>query len=1072
MHVKGLKGLNKKKIGLFFLIVSLVASSLVPALAWTFKGTTGEMDMAGYETHYRTFYSNHSNKYYMIFGHYDVATGYSIQYSHSNFGYDFAPSHTLLNNSDYSPMSGWTSKNAFALYLETNGQYLHIARINATNKVWYWKLNINATTGQIYNMTNEAQLVLDGAGWEGSWEARDELSIVVNADGYPYLGAECFSGGQNSYFVWESPTNDGTWATETFAWYNTMDSEWIDNGGGNPPNAQQGGNLVPGAGNDIIVLWWWSNAPFYPHASMVYDASADDWIQNQYWTYDGAEGDWAFRSWGIGYNVEANRTIMTKTHENNPDGVIGLEAQIMNYSNGYSVSATFQVGFDDVGDAGSVEYNPFVSINAAGAANFYWYITGNATVWARRMNPNGTMEANWFVTETAEFLLEDWQFSAIPGINDDKPSGIFWMDDIGTLQVSDMAYYDTELLFLGSNFSFPAEHLNTTLYHSDGAIVEDGDWIFEGEVYDLVSFVDNATSFYVNTSDSRHEILFRWDNETQEQWINVDPADQFTIGLAHSEFERTGNVTRLLWRFIPDRSIIDSVNNTWGYTIANSDMGFSLSADLGLETNIYNLGGKTYYAFTGDGGRVTGGHPFEIYATNGTEGSSARAEQIYRKLQSSHFLIEIDMDNEWDGGNGEFDIDPGVGWVDIGIDYRLNGTWELGHYVRLYVQDADVGHHNAGNDHNWVEWSVDWYNYDGIASLQNIASDLIYSNHWGYENENLSPDYHNRTSSQLWVDLWFDRTNSSTTIAGQVNAMYHGMREHGSAWWFGYGVFQPMVSDYGNAQFLDDLYDEGRNVTDSMKFDLMRVFVEVGKVADADGDDETWTIRSIENFNRKLADDRMQGIEQPAFEETLVLDMPMFQSNNPLIRAIDGVSVAIWKGALGFQKILWGALDSFFLWAGFGEGFFSRITAFVMTLPDIFIAFMEFMPVLLIEMADIIESVFAAIVLMIPLYSISVGTLAGTLIDYWHILSQLLNGQLVPFDIIRDIQIGDWINFGITMLPTYEILMIIFDDDPGWRAERRARFYSSLFGGMINFLKGMASFMQSIVQTIMEIIPG
>jgi hypothetical protein len=58
------------------------------------------------------------------------------------------------------------------------------------------------------------------------------------------------------------------------------------------------------------------------------------------------------------------------------------------------------------------------------------------------------------------------------------------------------------------------------------------------------------------------------------------------------------------------------------------------------------------------------------------------------------------------------------------------------------------------------------------------------------------------------------------------------------------------------------------------------------------------------------------------------------------------------------------------------------------------------------------------------------------------------------------------------MLPTYEILMIIFDDDPGWRAERRMNFYSKLFGGMINFIKGMAAFMQSVISTIMDIIPG
>jgi hypothetical protein len=626
----------------------------------------------------------------------------------------------------------------------------------------------------------------------------------------------------------------------------------------------------------------------------------------------------------------------------------------------------------------------------------------------------------------------------------------------------------------GSMLPLLFEHLNTTLYNSDGS-VNDG-WIFEGEVYTLESYIAGATDFYVNTSDSRHGISFHWSNATGEQWIEVDPGDQFTIGLAHSEVESIGNITRLLWRFIPDRSIIDAQNQTWGYYIYDETFDVGASGVLGFTTNIYNLGGTTYYTFTGDGGHVTGGQPFELYATNGTDGSSARAEQIYRKLQSVHFLIEIDMDNEWEVGNGEFDIDPGVGFVDIGIDYWLNGTWELGHYVRLFVQDADVGHHAGGNDQNWVDWSTSWYNYNPtVGSVQNIITEEITSNHWGYENENLSPDYWNRTSCQLWVDLWFDRTNASTTIAGQVNSMFHGMREHGSAWWFGYGVFQPMISEYGNTLFLDDLYDEGRNVTDSMKFDLMRLYIEVGKVSSVDGDDETWTVRAVENFNRKEAEDRMQGVEQPSFEPTLVLDMPVFQSNNPLIRAIDGISASIWKGALGFHKILWGALDTFFEWAGFGPGFFSLVTNFVLMIPDIFVAFIQDLGEILSATIPLFEEMFRFFAKTAPFAIEGLMWLAGSLTEYWDYFQQIMTGS-GPFsnigNIIEDMSLGAWLRAGIAMLPAYELLWICFDKSPIRRARRRVKFYTGLFTGITKFVEGMVKFLQGAFSVIMDFVPG
>jgi hypothetical protein len=1008
----------------------------------------------------RTVWSNYTNAFY-VFTHF----GYTVVQGANTYNITgYAASKDGINwVYDVDWMSGGVERTAdctipnyydFDVTLDSTGRYLWVCwkdEQGAQDDVYLRKAELHANLS--ISWVEDAQQVYNGV-----VDGRDVIGYIdieVDSSERPFVATCSLSAG--SYFAftrWSELTN-GTWRTDGEALFDLFmpggkvdtgieysilsrlangkmawTATWIDAGGGNLWAAEtiyfNGVNWIANSGERL-------------YTSLA--AETQNYMKVDVTSYgDNLVGAYVYRQAGF-----QRLFIEEATYDQPWVNKTGIKEDYPELVGLFSPSLS-------VDDDGNVFL--FVLRAASDSVNYTWrYSNYTWNVPLESLYDNNSQTFTWFAFSSPNNF---WNYCPV-----------VFADDVGV-------FHDVWFDYLAwDNESIPVmyQHYNTTLYNQDGT-VNDG-WIFEGEVYDLISYVDNVTACYVNTTDSRHDIRFNWNNATEQMWISVDPDDQFTIGLAHSEYERTGNVTRLLWRFIPDRSIIDCVNQSWAYYIENDFYNISSTGSLGFDTHIYNLGGFTYYNFQGDGGRITGGHPWELYATNGTEGSSARAEQIYRKLQHIHFLVEIDMDNEWDAGAGEFDIDPGVGFVDIGIDYRLNGTWVEGFYVRLYVQSAEVGHDNAGTDENYVEWSVDWYNYDpGTGTHQNLRSGLIFSNHWGYDNENLDPDYHNRTSSQLWIDLWFDRTNASTAIAGQVNSMYYGLKEHGASWWPGYGDFQPMRGDYENAMFLDDLYDEGGNVTDSMKFDLMRVFVEVGKVADADGDDETWTIRAIENINRKLADDRMQGIEQPSFEETLVLEMPMFQSLNPIIRAIDGLSVAIWKGALGFQKILWGAMDSFFAWAGFGEGFFSRITTFLMTLPEIFIAFMEFMPTLFLEMAEIIQSVFAAIVLMIPLYTISLGTMIETIMDYWHILTQLLNGQLLPFDIIQDIQIGDWINAGITMLPTYEIFGIIFDDDPGRRAEQRINFYSKLFGGVLNFLKNMASFMAQMIQTIMDILPG
>jgi hypothetical protein len=1052
----------------------------------------GDIDIDSPPWNTITFYSNYSRRFYAFFEHDLLVGGFTTFYVHSIDGITWSDPIRLFEPDVGQMYTQSTGKIDF--YLEPNGRYVHIAVIytpGSPNQMEYAKreLFMNGSLGYLGQALSTPISVWNTVP-AGTMEVNKEVDIYLDNESYAYISFTMLDAGGFEWggIIWSDypiPDN-GSWGVGDYTYLqwqdefgNLWDDDWKTTVTGTWDEATE-----KGVGRGVHWMQTHENSlasNLEVSASAFNYFNGSGWINHDgsgdssMWDHEG--GDWADNTHDIAFI--GNITIIVKQEEfGNSNISLGYSSRVGggDWSNGVR-----RISDRVPGDAGNVTYAPHIGIDENRNIVIVWnqHHPDNDTVWYR----HGVVEYDGTITWTSNQTLWQqwenvgaWDYQLVgSGMAEPLPEGVP-LSLIFADNNLDILYHDYIFPLEGEELSLPAYHLNSTLKDANGNIIgEDGvdNWIFEKEVYTLESYVENVTSFFINTTDSRHEILFMFDNSTSEMSIQVDPGDQFTIGLVHTEVERFGNVSRLLWRFVPDRSIIDSLNNTWGYNATNSDMSFSASGSLGIQTHFYNLGGFTDYTFTGDGGRIAGGHPFEIFATNGTDGSSARAEQIYRKLQGSHFLIEIDMDNEWEGGD-HFDIDPGVGFVDIGIDYRLNASWVPGFYVRLYVQDADVGHHAGANDHNWVEWSVDWYNYDpGTGTQQNFRSGLIYSNHWGYDNENLTPDYHNRTSSQLWVDLWFDRTNASTTVAGQVNAQYHGMREHGSAWWFGYGAFQPMISDYGNALMLDDLYDEGGNVTDSMKFDLMRLYVEVGKVANpADGDDETWTIRAIENFNRKQAEDRMQGIEQPAFEETLVLDMPMYQSNNPLIRAIDGISTAIWAGALGFQKIVWAALDSFFEWAGFGAGFFSQITAFVMMIPDLFVELMDSMGLAITHLINMIDAMFGMVLSILPEFVMGLTWLSGSIIDYIDTFVSLINGGLLDFSLIEDLQLGDWVRAGFAMLPTWEAIIIMESSDPAKKAKERIDFYGGLFNGALRFIRGFIVFMQQAISTIMDILPG
>ena len=1038
--------------------------------AYLFKGTLGEMDMTGREQYQRTFYSNYSNKFYMIFDYDDIFHGLGIVYSYSDYGITWSPAIYLWNRSE--DAVAWhvhMGLKNFDFYVEPDGRYIHFANHTGSTG-WYWKMEINQTTGIITPITNEPQMFIQGT-YGSSWYLKDEISITVDSNGYPYIGAEIQSGAQLCYSVWKSAMNNGTWLLEDFDdfWY--IKSEYMANGGANPGSNGMGGELHPSYDDNIVLIWWFYEQPDgrQMHKSMYYDASADDWINCAGGIFNDNEGgDWAEHCWSTGYSLQANKSVIFKQKESLPNGLIGISGIVLDHTT-YTWGSSFQVSFNEVGDAGSTVFNPFVTMSNSGAINFVWTIAGNNTYWARRMYSNGTLESDWFIVENMyNDMIEDNQFSVADTAPVYTPMPMLMMDDIGGNLDQDYIYFNY-LTFLEGNWSIPFEYYNSTLYNSDGSL-NDG-WIFRGETYKVESYFRNASTFTLSFTDGEHDIEFEYNNATQRLSINSD--DQFIIGDYYFNITHyTSGITKATWGFIPNTNIVDISNTTIYYSLYYEPTDSTLSADTGMTFNIYNLGGYTYYTFTGDGGRTIGGTPFQLHATNGTLNSTARAEQVFRKLQHVSFLMELDMSNVWDSGNGEFDIDAGIGYVDIGIDYRLNSSWVEGFKIRMYVQSADVGHHDGGVDHNWVEWSVDFYNYDPDTGLsQNLKSELIYTNHWGYEHENYVPDYHNRTSSQFWIDLWFDRANASTTVGAQVNAYYHGMKEQGSSWWFGYGDFTPMISNYDNAKFLDDLYDEGGNITNIQKYDLMRFYIEIGKVDIPDGNDQTWTVRGIEDMHREQAIDRMEGIDEPTFVATKVLDMPQGGFINALKSALSNIANSITQGIFFTMKSVWSGVGWVAELMGLGA-WFDSLSIMIGNVATASLAFMDQLQVALLNSALLIEQITRVISSGIVRYTfVLTQFISSILLWYQYIIDIFSGGGLWSINIWTSLNLGDFFMLGMHLFPVYWLNRLNEADDTIGTLQGDLRFIIMLVTGLFSFLSSVIIVTMTLINILLGMLP-
>ena len=289
------------------------------------------------------------------------------------------------------------------------------------------------------------------------------------------------------------------------------------------------------------------------------------------------------------------------------------------------------------------------------------------------------------------------------------------------------------------------------------------------------------------------------------------------------------------------------------------------------------------------------------------------------------------------------------------------------------------------------------------------------------------------------------------------------MKEHGSAWWFGYGVFQPMVSDYDNAKFLDDLYDEDGEISNCQKIELVKFWIEVGKVDIVDGNDETWVIRSIEDMNREQAIDRMVGVDEPTFVQTKVLDMPQTGFVNAIKTAINNLSVTIWLGALQFIKILMSSIGYLMNAIGLGE-WWESFSIMLGNIATVSLNFMEELEIALINSALLVEQIFRVLSVTIVRYTFAVTSfISSILLWYEYIIDMFVGGGIFSTNIWSTLGLGDIFILLMHLSPVLWLNRLNNADNFMRTLQEDLKF-------MIMMVTGLFSFMSSVIVLTMTLI--
>jgi len=632
--------------------------------------------------------------------------------------------------------------------------------------------------------------------------------------------------------------------------------------------------------------------------------------------------------------------------------------------------------------------------------------------------------------------------------------------------------------------TYPPELLNMTLNN-----IETGEtWIFKNEVHELVAYLKYATYAQFQFNDTQNLITFNYNSTSKTLYSEsenlIGTPNELVLTTIYAKYtEYPENITKLVFRFIPSVNIVDSLNRYINYTITSYDpteeMYYDISGESLFNINIYNLGGQVEYTrndewLPDNSGKIIGGDEWELYVKQG-QGQGLpfyiRSDVYYKRLQAIHLLTELDWGGTTQPDNPEI-LEYWANTIDIqyGIDYRLQNStnqyeWVEGWKVVIGVNWFEVGTYGVGNDKSWVELRVDWWNRGAL-----IKRDYIYSYCYAYD---ISQFPLNRTSYNVWVDLWFSKANSSTVIAGRVNSYYHGMFEDGNPWWFGYGAFRPMIGNETYSNFAGNLMDADGHIINTAKIDLVRTYCKLVKYGSNITNAYTSYLRPYEIKDFKVAGDRLEGIDTPIYIETKMINIPQEGFLSGLYNAISNIGNAIGTALFSLMKLTISGLDTLLVYFGFPSGFLTKLIEFLTSLPDTIFFFLTFTVSMLFAIKEIMEDVFLLIFIVSARWIIGIGYMVYYITTFIQTFLSLISGGFgAGADIWTAFNLEQVLYLVLALMPVWWFVRIASSNNKIKAIHDDVKAFRGFSLGLVDLFIKLSEFVKSMIMAIVQTVKG
>jgi hypothetical protein len=878
---------------------------------------------------YHVFYSNYSNQFYAFWG----------TDKNGILGYDYitvyAQSYDGITWTNYTYLETFEGIGAIEFYGTENQDFW----LEPSGK-HFWYVNMNNEDGhpyvldyRVYNISigGDIDLWIEELNIDDGISAplrpNNNINICVDNETRPYIAYEWWRTSDSSTmaFLMSGQYTNYSWINDNQTWTHWGITGGQGEGSGYYMELLPTGNGVNmGVGRGVKWLVHYDNAPLFDIAMdtdlLINYFDGNGWVVRGLagLSMEDEEAQWDIRDFFMAY--AGNVTMIVKQIEDlvTPDRKrldIAFQEGNGTWRNRTALSFTIN---GDVRDDG--QFRAYVAMDEGYDFVVAWSIedpNGNRTLWYRKGNAQQIMTNSSWTWQTG---IVEWQtvtattgFDAIwysSGFNQMLPYGvpmsISWQEN-----TDDSIWHDYIFTETNGELIIPI-HYNTSITNILGDDVNN-DWVFMGERYYFTSYFTLGSTFELNFTDGYdiHSIRMKFNNETLLISTENDENDEFVSGLFFSDYTLIGTTQKVEWGWILDKNIVDSPSTNVSYSIYYEDLNITLSGNTGISFRIYNIGGIGSYdhnATRGWTGKMVGGDMFEIwndgYFLDG-EPTHIIADGLWRKLQHVHTTFSFWRERDYIG-NYYSTVTSDDDKIYFGLEYYENGTWINIIEVRITVEVGGLVGHGGGNaDSSYDVFNVTWWQ-DGTF----IKQDMITVYNHGYSFVKDEPN--NRTYNRLWLDLWFNKLNSSTVVGGRVGAYYNGMWEwNGNPFWFGYGDFQPFYYNGSSTSSLSytTLKDASGNIRSCYGLEIIRFYDGINKTDDFL--QHTWIIEDFQIFDVLLASDRMEGINTPVFVEAEDISMPKGGGFlQPLVNAITGITSMITKALFGTIKVLIGAMDS------------------------------------------------------------------------------------------------------------------------------------------------------------------